>query len=87
MKLYLGTLSSSTTESQLDNLLKPFGTAAPSIVIRDKTTGQSRRFGFVEFDKDDEARAAIAGLHGKEVDGSVLTVNEARQRKNFGAGR
>lgn len=82
MKLYLGNLSPSTTSAKLDELVKPFGTAGPATVINDKVTGRSRGFAFVEFAKDDEARAAIAGLNGKEVDGNVLTVNEARQRKN-----
>ncbi len=81
MKLYLGNLSTKTTDAKLNELLKAFGSPSPAVVIKDKATGQSRGFGFVEFAKDDEARAAITGLHGKEVDGNVLTVNEARQRK------
>jgi RNA recognition motif-containing protein len=87
MKLYVGNLSPSTTSLQLDDLVKPFGSADPAVVIKDKATGQSRGFAFVEFKNDDEARKAIAGLNGKEVDGSALTVNEARQRKNFGETR
>jgi cold-inducible RNA-binding protein len=87
MKLYLGNLSASTTDTQLNELVKPFGNASPAVVIKDKVTGQSRGFAFVEFKSDDEARAAIAGLHGKEVDGSVLKVNEAKQQKGFGASR
>ncbi len=82
MKLYVGNLSTSTTDARLDELLKPFGKPGPAAVIKDKVTGQSRGFAFVEFENDNEARAAIAGLHGKNVDGNVLTVNEARARKS-----
>lgn len=80
MKLYLGNLSTSTTDAKLNELLKAFGSPGPAVIIRDKGTGQSRGFGFVEFKNDDEARAAIAGLNGKEVDGQVLKVNEAREK-------
>ncbi|HSP16338.1 MAG TPA: RNA-binding protein [Thermoanaerobaculia bacterium] len=84
MKLYLGNLSPSTTDTRLNELLKPFGSPTPVEVIKDKMTGQSRGFAFVEFKNDAEARAAIAGLNGKEVDGSVLKVNEARQKPQGG---
>ena len=87
MKLYVGNLAASTTPSQLDALVKAYGSAGPAVVVTDKVTGQSRGFGFIEFKSDDEARAAIAALNGKEVDGSKLTVNEARQKKTFGAAR
>jgi RNA recognition motif-containing protein len=87
MKLYVGNLASTTTQAQIDELVKPFGTASPSVLITDKLTGRSRGFAFVEFANDAAAQAAIAGLNGKEVDGSVLTVNEARQRKNERAAR
>ncbi len=80
MKLYLGNLATSTTESHLNELLKAYGSPAPVEVIKDKMTGQPRGFAFVEFKNDAEARAAIAGLNGKEVDGSVIKVNEARQK-------
>jgi RNA recognition motif-containing protein len=53
-------------------------------MIRD--TARSRGFGFVEMTSDQEARAAIAGLDGKQVDGRDLTVNEARSRENRGGG-
>jgi cold-inducible RNA-binding protein len=87
MKLYVGNLSTTTTDTQLNDLVKPFGNAGPAVVIKDKVTGQSRGFAFIEFKSDDEARAAIAGLNGKDFNGSVLTVNEARQQKNPGASR
>jgi RNA recognition motif-containing protein len=87
MRLYLGNLSTSTTDAQLDELVKTFGSAGPATVIKDRITGESRGFAFVEFAKDDEARAAIAGLDGKDLNGNALSVNEARQKKSFGAAR
>jgi RNA recognition motif-containing protein len=80
VKLYVGNLSRETTDQQLTDLAAPFGTAKSVIVIRDRVSGESRGFGFVEFANDDEARAAIAGLNGKEVNGRTLTVNESRPK-------
>ncbi len=87
MKLYVGNLSTNTTEARLDELMKAFGKPSPSRVIKDKATGQSRGFAFVEFPSDEEAKAAIVGLNGKNVDGNVLTVNEARESGDRGGGR
>ncbi len=87
MKLYVGNLPASTSSAEVDALVKPFGSADPAVVIMDKATGQSRGFAFVVFESDDSARAAIADLNGKEVDGRALTVSEARQRKDAGAAR
>lgn len=80
MKLYVGNLSKQTTDAQLQTLAQPFGTPSNAHVAKDKVSGQSRGFGFVEFANDEEARAAIAGLHGKVVDGMTLKVNESRPK-------
>ena len=85
MKLYLGNLSASTTASHLGALVKPYGTAGPAIVVTDKVSGQSRGFAFIEFQSDEEARAAIVALNGNEVDGNVLTVAEAKPKRSFGS--
>jgi RNA recognition motif-containing protein len=87
VKLYIGNISKQTTDAQLTELVTPFGTATNIHIAKDKGNGQSRGFGFVEFANDDEAKAAIAGLHGKEVDGNVLKVNESRPKTTFAAGR
>ena len=81
MKVYLGNISSSTTDQQLQELAAAFGTPASAEVVKDRSTGEARGFGFVEFANDDEARAAIVGLNGKEVDGQVLRVSEAKSKK------
>ena len=85
MKLYVGNLSNNTTEEQLKALAAPFGSPSTAEIVMDKTTGQSRGFAFVDFPNDEEARAAVAGLNGKEVDGRVLKVNESRQKKMAGS--
>ena len=80
MKLYVGNLSKSITEAQFTDLLTPFGKAEKVGIAKDKSTGESRGFGFVEFADAAEANAAIAGLNGKEVAGQALKVNEARSK-------
>jgi cold-inducible RNA-binding protein len=81
MKLYMGSLPSSIDDAGLKELVAPFGAAESAVVVRDRDTGASRGFGFVEFNSADEANAAIAGLNGKEVDGKSIVVNEARPSK------
>jgi RNA recognition motif-containing protein len=84
MKLYVGNLPFETTDAQLRDLVAVFGTPSSAEVAKDRSTGAPRGFGFVEFANDDEARAAVAGLTGKEISGRVLRINEARP-KNSGA--
>ncbi len=86
MKLYVGNLSFSTTESQLRELFEAHGEVTSASLVMDRETGRPRGFGFVEFANDDHARAAIEALSGKNVDGRNLTVNEARPREGGGGG-
>jgi len=81
MKLYVGSLSKQITDAQLNDLFAPFGTIVSAQVATERSSGESKGFGFVEFSNAAEAQAAIAGLDGKEVNGSALKVNEARPRK------
>jgi len=80
VKLYVGNISKQTTDAQLQTLAQSYGTPTNAHIAKDKVSGESRGFGFVEFANDDEARAAIAGLHGKQVDGRTLKVNESRPK-------
>lgn len=86
MKLYVGNLSFSTTEAQLRQLFEAHGQVASASLVMDRDTGRPRGFGFVEFPNDDEARAAIEALSGKNVDGRTITVNEAKPREGGGGG-
>jgi len=87
MKLYVGNLSFNTSESRLHELFSEFGDVASASLVMDRETGRPRGFGFVEFNNDDHARAAMAGMSGKNVDGRDLTVNEAKPREGGGGGR
>jgi RNA recognition motif-containing protein len=80
-KLYVGNLSYSIDNGALAQLFAPHGTVQSANVITDRETGRSKGFGFVEMGNDQQARAAISALHGKEVAGRSLTVNEARPRE------
>ena len=81
MKLYVGNLSKQVTDAQLNDLAVPYGTLVSANVATERSSGESKGFGFVEFTNADEARAAITGLDGREVNGQALKVNEARPRK------
>jgi RNA recognition motif-containing protein len=80
MNIYVGNLSPTVTEEDLQEAFKAFGQVTTVNIIKDKFGGGSRGFGFVEMPGKAEAQSAIAGLNGKELKGKVLTVNEARPR-------
>jgi len=86
-KIYVGNLSYNTTEHDLETAFAEHGTVTSVSIIRDRQTGTSRGFGFVEMDSDEGASAAIAALNGAELDGRTLTVNEARPRADRPRGR
>jgi RNA recognition motif-containing protein len=85
-KLYVGNLSYSVTDSELEQLFTPHGTVESAQVIMDRDTGRSKGFGFVEMQTEQQAQAAIAALNNQEVGGRNLIVNEARP-KTEGGGR
>ena len=77
-KLYVGGLSYQTTDETLGASFAQAGTVVSAIVIKDKFSGQSKGFGFVEMSSDEEANAAIEMWNEKELDGRSVKVNEAR---------
>ncbi len=84
-KLFVGNLPRETTENELGDLVTAAGfQIASSVVIRDKMTGQSRGFGFVELADGEDIQKAIEALNGQELGGRKLTVNEARPRRTEG---
>jgi cold-inducible RNA-binding protein len=80
-KLFVGNLSFNATQNQLQDLFGAHGTVQEVDLIRDKFSGRPRGFGFVTMETKEGAEAAIKALHGKELDGRALTVNEARPRE------
>ncbi|MDX2017465.1 MAG: RNA-binding protein [Planctomycetota bacterium] len=86
MKLYVGNLSFKTTEAELRALFEEFGEVTSASLVMDRETGRPRGFGFVEMSNAEQAQAAIGALHGKNVGGRDLTVNEARPREGGGGG-
>jgi len=77
-KLYVGNLSYSVRDDDLQHEFSAFGQVQSSKVMMDRDTGRSKGFGFVEMSSAEEAQAAIAGLHGRNMGGRDLTVNIAR---------
>ncbi|HEX6087671.1 MAG TPA: RNA-binding protein [Thermoanaerobaculia bacterium] len=80
MKVYVGNLSKEVNDAQLNELGAPYGALVSANVATERSSGASKGFGFLEYGNDDEARAAIAGLDGRDVNGQSLKVNESRPR-------
>lgn len=81
-KLYVGGLAYSVTEAELEAFFAPHGKVVSAVVIKDRDSGQSKGFGFVEMEDAAGAQAAIQELNGKELGGRSLTVNEARPQED-----
>ena len=81
-KLFVGGLPFSTTDDELKQLFSAHGTVASAVVITDRDTGRSKGFGFVEFENDDEGKAAESALNGSDVGGRNITVNQARPKRD-----
>ena len=81
-KLYVGNLSSDVDNSVLESLLSPHGTVENVNIITDRSTGQSKGYGFVEMSTEEEAQAAIAALNGSEYNDRTIKVAEANPPKS-----
>jgi len=84
--LYVGNLSYKVTDDDLKTNFTEAGEVASASIIKDKFTGQSKGFGFVEMKTEEGATEAIKKFNGGMLDGKAITVNEARPKKEFGAG-
>lgn len=80
-KLFVGSLSYSVNDDQLKDAFAAAGTVVSAKVIIDRETGRSKGFGFVEMSSDEEAKAAIELLNGKEIEGRAVAVSEARPQE------
>ncbi len=98
MNLYVGNLSWTMTEDDLRNLFEQYGTVNSLKIVKDRETGRSKGFGFVEMENDTEAQNALSSLYDKELMGRKIVINEAQERpaksgggggfkkRNFGGG-
>jgi cold-inducible RNA-binding protein len=87
MNIYVGNVSYEANEEDLQEAFEAFGQVEAVKIIKDKYSGQSKGFGFVEMPAKAEAQSAIDGLNGKELKGRTLNVNEARPRTESRGGR
>lgn len=89
-KLFVGNLSWGLTNEDLQQLFAEFGTVEEAFILTDKFSGRSKGFGFVTMSTEEEARAAVAALHEKDIDGRSIVVNVAqppKPREDWGGGR
>ena len=86
MNIYAGNLALNVTEEDLQQTFGAFGEVTSAKIIKDKYSGESRGFGFVEMPAGAEAQSAIQDLNGKELKGLMLKVNEARPQRNKNRG-
>ncbi|MFV1984731.1 MAG: RNA recognition motif domain-containing protein [Thiohalomonadales bacterium] len=82
MKLLIRNLARSTTETELLNLFEAFGTVQSCSLVKDKATGGSKGFGFVEMPKTGDAKAAMKMLNGKDIAGNTIRVKKAEPKPN-----
>jgi len=80
MNIYCGNLNWQTTEAGLQTAFEEYGEVSSVTIIKDRYTGQSRGFGFVEMPNDTEGQAAISAMNGKDMDGRPLKVDQARPK-------
>jgi len=86
LRIYVGNLAYETSEQELREAFEAYGEVQEVSVVRDRDTGRSRGFAFVEMPTSSEATSAISGMNGKDVGGRTLTVNEARARQERSGG-
>ncbi|HBF23407.1 MAG TPA: RNA-binding protein [Planctomycetes bacterium] len=86
MRIYVGNLPWSVDNDSLRDLFSSYGDVADAVVIRDRETGRSRGFGFVDLSDDEAGNAAIEAMHGTEIEGRDLVVNQAQERKERNGG-
>jgi RNA recognition motif-containing protein len=82
MQLYVGNLSRETTEDELQQAFAGFGYVQSVTIVKERFSGESRGFGFIEMPNRGEAQEAMTGLNGKDMRGNLLIINEARPRND-----
>jgi RNA recognition motif-containing protein len=80
-KLFVGSLPWAVNDEGLKEVFTPYGKVVSATVVKDRRSGRSKGFGFVEMEKDSEAKAAIEALNGSELNGRNIVVNEAKPKE------
>ena len=80
-KLYVGNLNFDMTDEELQETFSEFGELISALVIKDRISGRSRGFGFVEFSQEESAQSAKEAMNGKEVQGRELKIDDARDQR------
>jgi len=86
MNIYVGNLSWQMTDEELRSLFEQHGAVGSAKIVKDKVSGRSKGFGFVEMENDTEAQAAITALYDSEVMGRKIIVNESQPKQQGGGG-
>ncbi len=86
MNIYVGNLSFDATEADIEDAFREFGEVSSVSIVKDRETGRSRGFGFVEMRDQQAGQQAIEALNLKQIGGRAITVNEARPRQDRGGG-
>ena len=86
MNIYVGNLSFDATEADIEHAFSEFGEVSSVSIVKDRETGRSRGFGFVEMRDQQAGQQAIEALNLKQISGRAITVNEARPRQDRGGG-
>lgn len=81
-RLFVGGIPFKSTDEDLRALFAKFGNVVSAVIIKDKYSGRSKGFGFVEMETEEEVKKAIEGLNETEMDGRKITVNEAKPRED-----
>jgi cold-inducible RNA-binding protein len=81
-KLFVGGLPFSTTDDELKDAFAAHGTVASATVVRDRESGRSKGFGFVEYESDDEGKKAESALNNSEMGGRTISVQQARPKED-----
>ncbi len=87
MKLFVAGIPYDMDDNELQEVFSEHGTVASAKVIMDRDTGKSRGFGFVEFQDDEQAQAAVKALNGASIEGRTLTVKEAEDKPRGSGGQ
>jgi cold-inducible RNA-binding protein len=80
-KLFVGGLPFATTDDELQQLFAAHGTVSSATVVRDRDSGRSKGFGFVEYENDEEGKAAESALNGSDLGGRSISVAQARPKE------